>query len=172
MPDFQKQTPTQSPNTAGPLQAQALNSQPGGNQAAQDQLNKDPQQSINQKIYAAASSYEGTSTVKGPDGGNKACAWSVNNILQDAIGHKIGSNTNYVPSVEAGLQVAGQLVKRDEAEAGDIVVAGDQSHIGIYMGGGVVLSNSSSKKAFRWRSGIDFDGYYGSSKSRIYRVLK
>src|SRR5207302_1885857 len=40
-----------------------------------------PAGSINAKIAEATKKYMGTSTAAGPDGGNLACAWSVNNIL-------------------------------------------------------------------------------------------
>lgn len=127
---------------------------------------------FNSAIVAAAESYRGTSTAKGPDGGNLACAWAVNNILQQAIGRKIGANTNYVPSVLAGLKLVGKSVPQAEAQAGDIVIAPNTGHIGIYLGGGRVLSNSSSRAAFVWESGINFDGYYGGGTSTVWRIIK
>jgi peptidoglycan hydrolase-like protein with peptidoglycan-binding domain len=127
---------------------------------------------FNAAIAAAAESYRGTSTAKGPDGGNLACAWAVNNILQQAIGRKIGANTNYVPSVLAGVKLVGQSIPQAEAKAGDIVIAPNTGHIGIYLGGGRVLSNSSSRAAFVWESGINFDGYYGGGTSTVWRITK
>src|SRR6185295_9444252 len=115
-------------------------------------------QTANDAIYAEAKAYEGTSTRAGPDHGNEACAWAVNNVLVRAIGHKIGTNTNLVSSVEAGLGHEGFQVSHGNAKAGDIVIApGD--HIGICMGGGRVLSNSSSRAKFVWWSDLNFDGY-------------
>lgn len=125
-------------------------------------------------IAAASEAYRGTSTAAGPDGGNLACAWAVNNILANAGLSKIGSNTNYVPSVESALQSGrGQQISQSEAVAGDIVISGPQSHIGICVNDGCtrVLSNSSSRAAYVWESGFNFDGYYGSGSSRVYRVL-
>lgn len=124
-------------------------------------------------IAAANEAYRGTSTVSGPDGGNKACAWAVNNILANAGLSKIGNNTNLVRSVEAGLQSGrGQQISQGEAVPGDLVISGPASHIGICVNNGCtrVLSNSSSRAAYVWESGFDYDGWYGSG-SRVYRVL-
>ncbi len=46
------------------------------------------------------------STKAGPDGGENACDWIVNKILDAAVHMEFGTNTNFVPSVEAGLQDA------------------------------------------------------------------
>lgn len=127
--------------------------------------------SLNSRIHDAAKGYFGTSTRSGPGGGNVACAWAVNNVLARAGIPKLGANTHYVPSVEEALRGGrGRQVSPAEAQPGDIVISPGQSHVGIYMGGGEVLSNSSSKASFRWTSGLNFDGYYGHGQSRIYRL--
>ncbi|KAJ4458123.1 hypothetical protein PAPYR_13540 [Paratrimastix pyriformis] len=125
----------------------------------------------NSAIYATAQSWIGRSTAAGPDGGKLACAWTVNHILSEAIHRTIGSNPNYVPSVEDALKGgAGVPVPQSGARAGDLVIAHGQQHIGIYMGGGRVQSNSSSRACYCWNSSnIDFDGSMGGS-SRVYRV--
>lgn len=75
----------------------------------------------------------------------------MNQILSQAIHRTIGSNPNYVPSVEAALKGgAGTAVSQANAKAGDLVIAGNTGHIGIYMGGGRVQSNSSSRACFCW----------------------
>lgn len=126
-------------------------------------------------VYKAAQQMMGMDTSAGPDAGNLACAWAVNKVLVKA-GHKpLGANTDYVPSVEADLQGGrGELIGRKWAKPGDVVIAGSQAHIGLCMNQGCtqVLSNSSSRAKFSWRSGTDFDGYYGGSASRIYRLKK
>lgn len=127
--------------------------------------------SVNQRVFDAAKGYFGTSTRAGPGGGNVACAWAVNNVLARAGIPKLGANTNYVPSVEEALRGGrGTQVSAADARPGDIVISPGQSHVGIYMGDGQVLSNSSSRAAFRWQSGLNFDGYYGRGQSRIYRL--
>jgi hypothetical protein len=125
------------------------------------------------KIAQVASRMRGMDTSAGPAGGNLACAWSVNKILKQSIGRTIGRNTNYVPSVEAALLGGeGVQINRAQASAGDIVIAQNQSHIGICQNNGCsrVISNSSSKAKFAWESDTNFGGFYGSGASRIYRV--
>ncbi|MCA9517870.1 MAG: hypothetical protein KC635_23180 [Myxococcales bacterium] len=126
------------------------------------------------EIYAAAKAYAGTSTADGPGGGNVACAWAVNHVLKNAIGHAIGSNTNLVDSVEAGLRREGKQVSRGKAQAGDVACIGHgaHAHIGIVMGGGSILSNSSSKASFSWWSDMSFSGGSYPGGSRFYRVMR
>jgi hypothetical protein len=125
------------------------------------------------RIAQVSQQMKGMDTSAGPDGGNLACAWSVNKVLKKATGKTIGSNTDYVPSVEGALQGGeGIQVGRTKAVAGDIVIAGNQAHIGICQNAGCtrVLSNSSSRAKFSWESDTDFGGFYGGQPSRIYRV--
>ncbi|MBD2311951.1 DUF4231 domain-containing protein [Desertifilum sp. FACHB-1129] len=128
---------------------------------------------FNEAILAAAHSLRGMSTADGPDGGNNACAWSVNKVLQKANIPPLGENPNYVPSLLEALKQRGKLVSPQEAEAGDLVIAYEEAHIGIALTAGCsrVLSNSSSRACFVWESDVDFDGYYGGS-STIYRLLR
>lgn len=136
---------------------------------------------IQQQIVQAINRHYGESTAMGPANGNEACAWEVNRILQAAIGHTIGSNPSYEPSVEAALQSgAGTRVSPAQAHAGDIVVfdnaAANKGHIGFCMNDGCtqVVSNSSSQATFNWvGSRSSYDAYYGvNSASHIYRVNK
>jgi hypothetical protein len=125
------------------------------------------------RIAQVSQQMKGMDTSAGPDGGNLACAWSVNKVLKKATGKTIGANTDYVPSVEGALQGGeGIQVGRNKAVAGDIVIAGNQAHIGICQNAGCtrVLSNSSSRAKFSWESDTDFGGFYGGEPSRIYRV--
>ncbi len=127
---------------------------------------------LNQKIYNQTLARVGVSTKAGPDRGKLACAWAVNNILEVVLGRRIGNNPNYVPSLETELLKIGSQVKAGEVKPGDLVIASDQSHIGIYIGNGRVISNSSSKASFSWESNLNFDGFYGGGTSRIFRVTR
>jgi hypothetical protein len=132
-----------------------------------------PPPDLNTAILAAAQKLENFSTAAGPDGGNNACAWTINQVLQAAGIPPLGANPNYVPEVVAALRNGrGQQVPRQAAKAGDLVIAYDDQHIGIGLDDGcqTVLSNSSSRACFAWRSSIDFDGYYGG-ESTVYRLL-
>ena len=129
--------------------------------------------SINAKILAAANQYKGTSTAAGPDRGNNACGWSLHQVLQIAGVNAIGSAPDYVPAIAEALAGGrGQKVTPATAKAGDIVIAAEESHIGIALTDGCtrVLSNSSSRASFCWETNQDFDGYYGAA-STIYRLL-
>lgn len=122
--------------------------------------------SIGARIADATRRYMGTSTRAGPDGGNLACAWAVNNILKDAGLAKIGSNTNLVRSVEDGLKGGrGQQVSAAQAKPGDIVIwPAPRSHIGIMMENGKVANNSSSRASFTNMTTLP-------PGARIYRVV-
>lgn len=133
---------------------------------------------INQRIHQAAKQSYGMSSRSGPGGGNVACAWAVNRVLNRAGIRTIGSNPNLVVSVQSALNAGRgtQIANRSQAAAGDLVLAvggGKSQHIGICMNNGCtrVLSNSSSKASFRWISDTDFGGNY-NVRSKIYRVVK
>ncbi|MGA7932742.1 MAG: DUF4231 domain-containing protein [Kovacikia sp.] len=129
---------------------------------------------LNAAIAAATNKLRGISTADGPDGGNNACAWTVNHVLQTAGIPPLGDNPNYVPSlVEALKGGRGQILDKDQARAGDLVIACGEEHIGIGLDDHCnrVLSNSSSAASFRWETDTDFDGYYGGS-STIYRLIR
>ncbi|MBX4192345.1 pilin [Candidatus Parcubacteria bacterium] len=118
-------------------------------------------------IAGAAAAYYGENTSEGPDGGNKACAWAVNNILEDAGIAKIDGDS--VRQMELELQRGrGDLVTDwSQSKAGDIVVFGGMSHVGICEDNGCtnVLSNSSGKASFT-------SEYPPTPNSRIYSVRK
>lgn len=132
-----------------------------------------PSESLNPAIVNAALSLRGMSSAQGPDGGRNACAWTVNRVLEKAGIQRLGDNPNLVSSLVDELNRGrGRQVTRDEAKAGDLVIAYRYAHIGIGLTDGCqrVLSNSSSRARFVWESGTDFDGYY-RGPSTIYRLL-
>lgn len=132
---------------------------------------------ISQRIFQASRNAYGMDTSAGPGRGNVACAWAVNKVLSSAGIATIGSNPNLVVSVQDALEAGrGQQIARSQSGPGDLVLAlgaGSRQHIGICQNNGCtqVLSNSSSKASFSWKSNTDFGGYYGVP-SKIYRVNK
>ncbi|MBE9109806.1 hypothetical protein IQ273_10325 [Nodosilinea sp. LEGE 07298] len=128
-----------------------------------------------QKIVNAINAHYNESSAGGPGGGNVACAYEVNRVLQDSIGHKIGFNPNLVSSVEADLQSgSGQRIGAQWAHAGDVIVfrGSSDDHIGFCLNDGCsqVLSNSSSQSQFRWvGSRGSYETYY-NTQGHIYRV--
>ena len=145
-----------------------------GKQCSETALSKNaPAGKNNQSIYESMGNLGAFDTSAGPDGGNLACAWAVNRVLENAGIQTLGSNPNYVPSVEADLQNGrGTQVSQSAARAGDIVIEGSQTHIGICLNEGCtqVRSNSSSRAQFAWDSDFNFNGFYGGGNSRVYRV--
>jgi hypothetical protein len=126
---------------------------------------------LNEAILAATKKLRNMSTHDGPDGGNNACAWTVNKVLEEA---GIAPLSNYVPEVVNILKNGrGRRVSREESKAGDLVIAAEERHIGIGLTDGCtrVLSNSSSRACFSWESNTDFDNYYRGS-SVIYRLIQ
>jgi hypothetical protein len=122
-------------------------------------------------IAAATNAYIGASTAAGPDGGNKACAWAVNNILKNAGIAPIDGDS--VPRMEAALLSGrGSLIEQSSAVPGDIVIQAQTSHVGICLNVGCtqVISNASGNATFTWRSGTDFAPSYKAGPGRIYRV--
>ena len=101
---------------------------------------------------AAALAYQGSNTSAGPDGGNLACAWAVNNVLAQAGIPPIDGN-NFVDQMQTQLDNGrGTEVTQATAQPGDIVIENNDtmSHVGICINVGCtqVLSNSSSKATF------------------------
>jgi hypothetical protein len=163
------------PQTAQVYFTTLMESEHSPEQAALETVpTSDLQTNLNAAILATALHLRGMSTLAGPDGGNNACAWTINQVLEHAGIVPLGENPNYVPSLVEALQTdRGQRIDRAEAKAGDLVVAFDSAHIGIGLEDGCtsVLSNSSSSSAFVWESDLDFDGYYGG-ESTVYRLLR
>lgn len=122
------------------------------------------------KLADAALGMEGVDTSAGPGNGNLACVWAVNGVFRKAgLAVPWGEEVVYVPTAEEWLQANGTEVT-SSPQPGDIVIAGNQGHIGVYVGGDPpVISNSSSNAAFSWKSDVDFGGTYGSA-SRVYRL--
>ena len=125
-------------------------------------------------IPEAINNYYGKSTAAGPDGGNLACAWAVNNVLVSAgvkpLGGNDGYSPNWVPSMEYDLNHGrGTPVDQAVASPGDIVIRSDGGHVGmcVNVGCSQVISNSSSAATFNYKSSTNFDR---PGTARIYRL--
>jgi hypothetical protein len=121
------------------------------------------QELVNDRIAATALAMRGMSTreaethVRALDNGKLACAYSVNKVLDAALGRTFGENPNSVTSVVTGLERSGaERVAASDVRPGDLAVrvagAGERhGHIGFVVatdGGPKILSNSSSRGAF------------------------
>ena len=132
-----------------------------------------PTGQIGVDIYNAALSLEGASSVgcgSACGNGNLACQYMVNKVLErSGLSPLDGLSTS---SAEDELKAGrGTALTQTSTQPGDIVYAvGD--HVGICLNTGCseILSNSSSKAKFSWRSGANFDGSYGATPITYYRV--
>lgn len=138
-----------------------------------------PPEDCRAAICAAANAYIGADTSAGPDNGNLACAWAVNNVISNAGLPRIDGDS--VPLMQSVLQSGrGRQISQGEAQCGDLVllVAGRTSsgksanHVGICLSPGCarVVSNSSSRARFDWFSGPTFAPSYRSGASTFYQV--
>src|SRR3989344_2048182 len=136
-------------------------SQVGGGTTQSMQTNALTKISLSDNIQAdickAAQLACGADTSGGPNGGNKACAWSVNYILNKARVATIG--TDAVVDVKSVLEAEagrGEKISPSNAVCGDVMIVekGNSRHIGICMGAQCkpVLSNASSTARFTWFS--------------------
>ena len=132
-------------------------------------------------IAAAAAAYYRADTSYGPDGGNLACVWAVNNVLQSTGIDPLDGNT--VAGMEQVLTAGGRgTLAADTAVSGDlsntskgdIVVWKDYtyntySHVGVCLDNGCnqVISNTSGKASF---STVTNANYNSNWQARIYRV--
>lgn len=81
-----------------------------------------------------------------------ACAWAVNVIAMEALGHEIGGGLSTIKMFEA-LSKSSKEIPPAQSEPGDIVISPtvgrNIGHVGIIVGaGGVVASNSSQRALF------------------------
>ena len=149
----------------------------GGNNSTVDHpgklITRSTGTAVQQRIVNSINARYNESSADGPDGGNLACAYEVNRVLQDALGHKIGRYPDSVESVEEGLKREGTHIGAQWARPGDVVVfLGSGGHIGFCINDGCtqVLSNSSSKARFSWIDSMSaYNRTYGA-QGRIYRI--
>jgi hypothetical protein len=127
--------------------------------------------SIAAAAAAAQQSKMSSANAPGTDGGRKACAWAVNQVLtSDGVAPL---DTNSVQSMENALTSGrGTLVDPSQAMPGDIVIQAQDGHVGICMNVGCtqVISNSSSNASFTWVSNTSFSQSYSGGPGRIYQL--
>src|SRR5579871_5857025 len=110
-------------------------------------------------IAEVAGSYWNCSSEKGPDRGNLACAYMVNQVLLDSLGKKYGADPDTVNSVRTDLLNQGaQVIPVDAAMPGDIAlsyneaalrgIGGGTAHIGIFITPNLIIANSSQNRKF------------------------
>lgn len=108
----------------------------------------------------------------GPDGGNKACVWQVNQALKRAGLRPFGSDFTAAAydQLRAGRGIP---LSENELQPGDIIVSPtmgkNTGHIGIYMGNGEIYSNSSARRDFLQNFTLSrWNRYYGGRGLKTY----
>jgi hypothetical protein len=144
-------------NKAAPQLAPSAGGQVGSPPASDDEASA--------KMFAQAQTFVGhdTSQAPGTDGGNLACAWSVNEIARLALGKPIstdgGGNGLSTVGLFGVLQARHtRLASASDAKPGTIIIAPtrgeNHGHVGVVgrasdgVNGALVYSNSSSAKKF------------------------
>jgi len=143
--------------------------------------------SVGLQLSKAAEEFHGGSSA-GSGLGRNSCVWAVNQVFKRAGIRPPWGDALYVQDAEKAMIRAGWLgpIPHNEKQPGDVAVCYDagkivagrglvkQIHIGIIIGNGNVLSNSSTDRAFTWESSIrEIEDYYkrktGEGKVKLYR---
>lgn len=115
------------------------------------------------KILNAAKNFIGTNTrnLKSAPYRNE-CVAAVQAILDAAGLAEIANGTLGVPQFENALSTSGYS-QTTTPTAGDFVVLGSQDHVGVYLGNGQMVSNSSTQGTFSWQDTVTAqNAVYGS----------
>jgi hypothetical protein len=143
--------------------------------------------SIPEKIFqtAISPSFLGRNNQYTPhtQDGTLACAWIVNEVVNQALGYRIGENPIYVPSVVKALdQGMGQRIEKKQTKRGDLAIANGSDykaglwHIGICVTDScsLVLSNSPFTSRFEWLTDANFDDAFAHhpGETTFYRVTQ
>jgi hypothetical protein len=109
------------------------------------------------RLLESAREHEGFDTRKGPGGGNVSCAWLMSIVLRAAGMVPAGWNENGAVALTQRLQKeyawqkfpstgkpGGKSMPASQMKPGDIVYWDPSDHVGVYLGDGMAMSNSSS----------------------------
>ena len=143
-----------------------------------------PTSSANASIMDEAIKALGESSKNGPDGGNLACAWMVNKILQRSVGYKVnGDSTTSMNQVFQSHVASGRalLIPAAQARHGDIIISPtvwspkrNTGHVGIVGQNGKIMSNSSCRA--QWEENFTSESWYRKYEQKkglrtfIYRI--
>jgi hypothetical protein len=115
-----------------------------------------PSGGVNAAILTKALANEGkldSKKVTGTNNGHLACAWAVNEVVRQALGHPIGGNLSTAGMFDAlKSKNIGKPIKQEKATPGSIVISptrGDtHGHVGIVGKDEKIYSNSSEDGLF------------------------
>ena len=90
--------------------------------------------------------------IPGTDHGNLGCAWAVNEVVRQALGHPIGGELSTVGIHDALIAGKGKAIPRESATPGTIIIAPTQGdnhgHVGIVAQNQLIYSNQSATGLF------------------------
>jgi len=122
-------------------------------------------------LASAAGALQGMSSAAGPDGGNKACVWAVNQVFAKAGLKPPWGNSNSVPDAEAAMIRSGYAsIPIGQQRSGDLYICHGQQHIGIVLPDGNIISNSSSGAKFSWVASLSSYQQEYRGPGKFYRI--
>jgi hypothetical protein len=127
---------------------------------------------VNAAIYQSALANNGkldSSKIAGTEHGNLGCAWAVNEVVRQALGHKIGgglSTDGLYDSLKGGKARETKITK---ATRGSIIISPSQGethgHVGIVGEKKLIYSNRSADGIFS--QNYNFDSWMARYKSKL-----
>ncbi|HOY69090.1 MAG TPA: NlpC/P60 family protein [Candidatus Ozemobacteraceae bacterium] len=110
------------------------------------------------KMVEAGRQFEGYNSSSGPGGGNVACAWLMTKVLRAAgmvppgweelgalnLTRRMMKEFGWAKVPSTGNPDSGKM-KTALMQPGDIIFWSPSDHVGVYLGNGMCMSNSSSK---------------------------
>jgi hypothetical protein len=132
-----------------------------------------PAGGVNKAIFAKTLQNENkldSKNVTGTNNGHLACAWAVNEVVRQALGHPIGGNLSTDGMFDAlESKNIGKRIDQGTATPGSIIISpteGDtHGHVGIVGEGGKIYSNSSEEGLFE--QNYDFDKWTKRYKDKL-----
>lgn len=109
------------------------------------------------RMVAAGRQFDGYSSKKGPGGGNIACAWLMTKVLRAAgmvppgweelgalqLTRRLMSEFGWAKVPSTGNPDSGKI-QTALMKPGDVIFWSPSDHVGVYLGNGMCMSNSSS----------------------------
>ena len=131
-----------------------------------------PAAGINDAVFAKVLQNQGkldSKQITGTNHGHLACAWAVNEVVRQALGHPIGGNLSTIGMFDALNSGKGEPIDQAKATPGSIIISPTQGnthgHVGIVGKNGKIYSNSSDNGIFS--QNYDFDQWMKRYKNLL-----
>lgn len=134
---------------------------------------------VNQILIESYGKLGGFSSRSGPGGGNVACVWAINKLFTQGGISPLWGSALAVFQCRNAMKASqfGRQIRVGSELPGDMTMVlnsdGFAGHIGLVIGQGRTVSNSSSRAAFVWFSSLFFPESYGRAVIReVWRDLR